>query len=146
MALRLLYLIFLRLAGWLVLLVRSETSKDVEILMLRQQLAVLRRQVARPRLSWADRAMITALARLLPTAGRRRLFVTPGTLLRWHADVVRRRWTFKRRRQGRPPTRAAVRSLVLRMARENPLWGYRRIAGELPVWDTALVPPPCGSS
>ncbi len=108
MALQLLYLIFLRLAGWLVLLVRSETSKDVEILMLRQQLVVLRRQVAQPRLSWADRAMITALTRLLPTAGRLRLFVTPGTLLRSHADVVRRRWMFKRRRQGRPPTRASA--------------------------------------
>ncbi|MGW0202370.1 hypothetical protein [Nonomuraea sp. NPDC003201] len=131
MALRLLYLIFLRLAGRLALLARSETSKDVEILVLRHQLAVLRRQVARPRPSWADRAMISALARLLPAPGRLRLFVTPGMLLRRHADLVRRRWTFKRRRQGRPATRPSVRLLVLRMARENPLWGYRRIAGEL---------------
>ncbi|MFI6298599.1 integrase core domain-containing protein [Nonomuraea sp. NPDC050790] len=131
MALRLLYLIFLQLAGWLMLLVRSDASKDVEILVLRHQLAVLRRQVARPRPSWADRAVISVLARLLPAADRLRLFVTPGTLLRWHADLVRRRWTFKRRRQGRPATRPSVRSLILRMARENPLWGYRRIAGEL---------------
>ncbi|MEU6789350.1 hypothetical protein ABZ912_60095 [Nonomuraea angiospora] len=75
--------------------------------------------------------MISALARLLSPAGRRRLFVTPGTLLRRHADLVRRRWTFKRRSQGRSPTPASIRTLVLRLARENPLWGYRRIAGEL---------------
>ncbi|GAA1686380.1 hypothetical protein GCM10009733_098820 [Nonomuraea maheshkhaliensis] len=74
--------------------------------------------------------MISALARLLCPAGRRRLFVTPGTLLRWHADLVRRRWTFKRRSQGRPALRASIRAL-LRLAGENPLWGYRRIAGEL---------------
>jgi hypothetical protein len=131
MALRLLYLIFLRLAGWLTLLARSETSKDVEILVPRHQLAVLRRHVARPQPSWADRAMISALSRLLPATGRLRLFVTPGTLLRWHADLVRRRWTFRRRRQGRPATRPSVRSLVVRIAQENPLWGYRQIAGEL---------------
>jgi hypothetical protein len=71
------------------------------------------------------------MARLLSPSGRRRLFVTPGTLLRWHADLVRRRWTFKRRSQGRPSTRASIRILVLRLARENPLWGYRWIAGEL---------------
>jgi hypothetical protein len=92
---------------------------------------VLRRQVARPRLSWADRAMVAALARVLPKARRLGMLVTPGTLLRWHADLVRRRWACKRRRQGRPPTRTSVRKLVLRLAVENPAWGYRRIAGEL---------------
>ncbi|GGL59517.1 integrase core domain-containing protein [Planomonospora parontospora] len=131
MALQLLYLIFLWLSGWLMLLVRSDASKDVEILVLRHQLAVLRRQVTRPRPSWADRAVISALARMLPAADRLRVFVTPGTLLRWHADLVRWRWTSKRRRPGRPATRPSVRSLVLRMARDNPLWGYRRITGEL---------------
>jgi transposase len=125
------YLIFLRLICWAALLPRSDASKNAEILVLRHQLAVLRRQVARPRPSWADRAVISALARILSTIRRRQLFVTPGTLLRWHADLLTRRWTFTRRRPGRPPTRPSIRAVILRMARENPGWGYRRIAGEL---------------
>ncbi|MCW2897817.1 MAG: Integrase catalytic region [Streptosporangiaceae bacterium] len=131
MALRLVYLIFVRVLGRLVLVGRSDRSKDIEILVLRHQLAVLRRQVARPCWSWADRAMVAALAGLLPKARRIGMLVTPGTLLRWHADLVKRRWTYKRRRQGRPPTRSTVRELVLRLAAENRTWGYRRIAGEL---------------
>src|SRR4030088_672720 len=129
--LRLVYLIFSRLISWAALLAHSDTSKDAEILVLRHQPAVLRRQVSRPRPSWADRAVISALARMLSTTRRRHLFVTPGTLLRWHADLVKRRWTFKRQRSGRPPTRPSIRELILRMARENPNWGYRRVAGEL---------------
>jgi transposase len=129
--LRLVYLIFCQLSTWVALLMRSEASKTAEILVLRHQVNVLRRQVARPRPCWADRALLSALARLLPKARRRQLFVTPGTLLRWHADLVRRRWTAKRRRPGRPPTSPPLRRLILRLADENPQWGYRRITGEL---------------
>src|ERR1700716_3804948 len=117
--LRLVYLIFLRLISWAALLARSDASKNAEILVLRHQLAVLRRQVARPRPSWADRAIISALARILSTTRRWHLFVTPGTLLRWHADLVKQRWTFPRRRPGRPPTRPSIRAVILRMAREK---------------------------
>ena len=108
--------------------------------MLRHQLAVLRRQVARPHPSWADRAVIAALARLLPRSRRIGLFVTPGTVLRWHADLVKRRWTYKRTRPGRPPIRPTVRELVLRMAAENPGWGHRRIAGELAYLGRRVAP------
>jgi putative transposase len=86
---------FVRLLGWLTVLARSDASKEAEILVLRHQLSVLRRQVARPRPSWADRAVIAALTRLLPRS-RRSLFVTPGAVLRWHADLVKRRWTLCR--------------------------------------------------
>ena len=129
-----------RLFGWLTLLTRSDASKEVEILVLRHQLAVLRRQVARPRPSWADRAVISALARLLSRCRRVGLFVTPGTVLRWHADLVKRRWTYKRTQPGRPPTRPTIRELVLRMAADNPGWGYRRIAGELAQLGRRIAP------
>src|SRR5829696_1869695 len=115
---------------WLGLLSRSRTSKDAEILVLRHQLAVLRRQVARPRLSWADRAVQAALSRLVPRSCWPRLFVAPETVLRWHRDLIRRRWTVPRP-GGRPPTHQMIRQLVLRMAADNPGWGYRRIHGEL---------------
>jgi putative transposase len=130
---RLLYLIFVRLCGWLALLPRSDDVKDTEILVLRHQIAVLQRQVRSPRLSWADRAILAALTRRLSTARRRQLslIITPRTLLRWHAELVRRRWTYPRRTAGRPRTGPAVRRLVLEMARDNPTWGYRRICGEL---------------
>jgi putative transposase len=131
MALRLLYLIVLRVFGWFALIARSHASKDPEILVLRHQLAVLRRQVAAPRPSWADRAILSALARLLPRPRRHHLFVTPRTLLRWHADLVRRRWTYPKHGPGRPPIRPTIRALVLRLAAENPDSGYRRIAGQI---------------
>ena len=127
---RLLYLLLARVRGWLVLCSRSDGAKDVEILVLRHQLAVLRRQVARPHLSWADRAVVAALVRLVPNWRRLRLIVSPRTILRWHATLVRRRWTY-RRRPGRPRADLAIRRLAVEMARDNPWWGYRRIHGEL---------------
>jgi putative transposase len=120
---RLLYLILVRLCGWLALLPRSDNVKDTEILVLRHQIAVLQRQVRSPRLSWADRAILAALTRPLPTAHRRQLpliIITPRTLLRWHADLLRRRWTYPRRTPGRPRTGPAIRRLALEMARDNP--------------------------
>src|SRR5437763_4501464 len=110
---------------------RSEFAKDVELLVLRHQLAVLGRQQRRPLMRPADRAFLAALARLLPPDRRHGLVVTPQTLLRWHRELVRRKWAQPRRAVGRPPTDARVRELLLRFARENPRWGYPRIAGEL---------------
>jgi putative transposase len=130
MALRLLYLIFRQLLGWLVLLARRSATNNVELLVLRHEVAVLRRQVVRPRLDWADRAVLVGLARLLPRPSWNRVFVRPETLLRWHHDLVRRRWSYLHRR-GRPGVALELRDLVLRLARENPTWGYRRIHGEL---------------
>jgi putative transposase len=120
-----------RVLSWLALLARSDAAKDVEILVLRHEVAVLRRHAPRPRPSWVDRALLSALSRLLPTSVRQLRLVSPRTLLRWHAQLVARRWSYPRRQPGRPTTSPAVRALVLRMARENPRWGYRRIQGEL---------------
>jgi putative transposase len=120
-----------RLLELLVLCGRSERLKEVEILVLRHELYVLRRQVARPRLGTADRALLAALSSALPRARRRSFLVEPGTLLRWHRELVRRRWSYSGRRPGRPPLAAQARLLVLRLAAENPSWGYKRIHGEL---------------
>jgi putative transposase len=129
-SLRLLYLIFIRLAGWLILLARSTASKDAELLVLRHEVAVLRRSNPRPRLDWADRAILAALIRLLPKALKNHRLVTPGTILRWHRRLVARKWTY-RSRPGRPPLPKQVVLLVERLARDNASWGYQRIQGEL---------------
>jgi transposase InsO family protein len=102
---------------------RPEFAKDVELVLLRHQLSVLARQQQRPRLRPADRAFIAGLAHLLPHRRRRELIVTPATLLRWHRELVRRKWTYPQCKPGRPPTDHALRELVLRLARENPRWG-----------------------
>jgi putative transposase len=127
---RLLYLIVVRVSGWLVLLGRGQASKDVETMVLRHEVMVLRRQVARPGPDWADRAILAALARLLPAALSGSRLVTPGTLLAWHRRLITRQWTCPNR-PGRPRTSREISDLVLRLAGENPAWGYRRVHGEL---------------
>src|ERR1019366_5605331 len=136
MCLRFVFLLITRLAAWLRLSRREEAWKTAEILILRHQVGVLRRrQPRRPQLNWADRALLAALLGVIPKARRHglRLLVTPDTILRWHRDIVRRRWATRsmRGRTGRPAIRRNIKALVLRLAPENTEWGYRRIHGEL---------------
>ena len=136
MCLRFVFLLITRVASWLQLSRHEEARQTAEILILRHQLAVLQRQQPRrPDLNWADRALLAVLLSVIPKARRQglRLLVTPDTILRWHRDIARRRWAArsKRRRTGRPTTRRNIKALVLRLAKENPEWGYRRIHGEL---------------
>jgi transposase len=130
MPFRLLYLMFVRLCGWLALLSRSTASKDAELLVLRHEIAVLRRTQPRPRLDWADRAVLAALIRLLPARLRMHRLVTPGTALRWHRRLITRKWTHPQR-TGRPPASAEITALIEQLATENHSWGYQRIQGEL---------------
>jgi putative transposase len=127
----LLYLVLGRIFQLLILFGRGDRTKEIEILALRHQVAVLRRQVNRPDLNDGDRVLLAALSRLLPRPSWNVFFVTPATLLRWHRALVVRKWTYPRKCPGRPSTRADVRAAVLRLARENPIWGYQRISGEL---------------
>jgi putative transposase len=136
-ALKLIYLLMTRIFAWARLASRDTASKNVEILILRHQLAVAQRRnphLAR-KLSWADRAWLALLAGILPRNQLRtiRLIVAPDTILRWHRHLLRRRWALRSRpkRPGRPPTPRNIRALILRLAKENPSWGYRRIHGEL---------------
>jgi len=125
-----LYLVFCRIAGWLTLLDGTKAAKDVEILVLRHENAVLRRQNPKPRLDWADRAVLAALIRLLPRPLKTHRLVTPATVLAWHRRLVAHHWTYPNR-PGRPPIDPAIAALVEQMARDNPGWGYLRIQGEL---------------
>src|SRR6266498_3528345 len=125
------YLVVRNLFALVWLLARSRRSKELEILVLRHELAMLRRRARPPRLTRADRVLLAALSRSLPRVAWARFPVKPETLLRWHRQLVARRWTYKHRAPGRPPLESSLRSLIVRLARENPHWGYRRIVGEL---------------
>jgi len=134
-----LYWALRRLFELIALRFRSEDAKEVEIVVLRHQLQVLRRQVARPNLALHDRAVLAAVSRVLPKMCWGSLFVRPETILAWHRRLVQRRWTYPRR-TGRPPKRAEIRRLVVRLANENPTWGYRRIQGELKHLGISVAP------
>ena len=140
MALSFLYLAFVRVVQLVRLLCRAQDDLAIDIVILRHEVAVLRRQVDRPALRPADRAVLAGLSRLLPRARRAGFFVQPATLLRWHRDLVRRRWTYPHRRSGRPVVPAGTVALVVRLAKENPTWGYRRIHGELASMGISIAP------
>jgi putative transposase len=131
LGLSLVYVIVCRLFELVVLLGRRERSKELEILVLRHELSILRRQADRPRFEPCDRLLLAALSRMLPRRSWQAFLVRPETLLRWHRRLVAAHWTYPHRRPGRPSIDGEVRELVLRLARENTGWGYVRIVGEL---------------
>ena len=131
MGLSLVYVVVCRLFELVVLLGRRERSKELEILVLRHELSILRRQADRPRFEPRDRLLLAALSQMLPRRSWQAFVVRPETLLRWHRRLIANHWTYPHRRPGRPPIGGEVRELVLRLARENASWGYVRIAGEL---------------
>ncbi len=131
MALSFLYRLVSRVADLLRIPRISDSAKDAEILVLRHQLAVLQRQVARPRFTWSDRAVIATFARLVPRKRWAAFLVTPETILRWHRALVRRRWTYPHRGPGRRTLPDETVEVIVRLASENPRWGYLRIVGEL---------------
>jgi transposase len=138
----LVYLILRCLLGLLVAVLRADITKDVELLVLRHENAVLRRQVPRPRYEPVDRLWFAALSRLVQRRHWAMVFpVTPATILRWHRHLVARKWTYTdRRRPGRPPTAEVIRKLILGMAEDNPTWGHRRIQGELARLGYSIAP------
>jgi len=138
-AFRLVYLVLVRVLSWLALLARSDAAKDAEILILRHEVAVLRRTNARPTLTWLDRAMLSALSRRLPTPLRQLRLVSPRTLLRWHAQLVARRWTYPHRSPGRPRIAPPIRALVLRLAREIPAGATEESRAS---WSVSATPSP----
>jgi putative transposase len=140
MALSFLYFAFVRVVQLVRLSCRAQDDLAIEVVMLRHEVAVLRRQVARAALQPADRAVLAGLVRLLSRTRHGQFFVQPATLLAWHRDLVRRRWTHPHRRSGRPALATGTVALVVRLARDNPTWGYRRICGELATIGISIAP------
>jgi putative transposase len=140
MAISFFYRAFCRLLQLVRLLFRSDTDLAIEVVLLRHEVAILRRQVHRPALQPADRAVLAGLTRLLPRQRLGRFFVQPATLLRWHRDLVAKHWTYPHGRPGRPAVPKGTTSLVVRLAKENPEWGYRRIHGELATMGIVIAP------
>jgi putative transposase len=134
------YLAVRKVLALIVLVGRSDRSKELEILVLRHELAVLRRRSGRPGFEPPDRALLAAMSQALPRRVWAAFSVRPETLLRWHRQLVARRWTYPHRKPGRPPLARPRRELILRLARENPHWGYQRIAGELKRLGLAVSP------